>query len=226
MNGLSAEAEAIADLIGDRLPASGPVPAAWWLTVDTDQIAGYDRWRSEYDERCAQIGELAKSIGVELGDAKMWSSYGRGPAAFIGFRPPLGMGHWNQDLPDYRPIPEGWRIDKKRDLLVPVRKTKADRASQANKDFAKVRAIPNVRSYLSGLPDSIHLDDRDFGGTIYPVNYRRGARCVWAYSGGDPDRQPNNQMNGSVNTAIWRRQPLSTLVALMERAQARKERDQ
>lgn len=226
MSGLSAEAEAVADLIGDRLPAYGPVPAAWWLTLDPDQIAGYDRWSRDYDESCEKVTELAKSIGLELGDARIWRPWGKEPAGLSGFLPPTYMGHWNTELPGYRPIPEGWRIDKKKGLLVPARKTKADRESQANKAFAAAQCIPNVRSYLSGLPDSVYLDDRDFGGTIYQMRYRRGARCVWAYCSGDPDRQPNNGMNGQVDTTIWRRQPLSTLVALMEHARAAKERDQ
>lgn len=213
----------IAELIGDdRLP-TGAVPAAWWLTVDPGQIASYDRWSTEYNAAREQVAALAESIGVDVKDARLWSAWGTEPETLSGFAKPRYMDHWNRDHPEYRPIPPGWRVDKKKNLLVPSRKTKADRESQANKDFAAVKGIPNVRAYMSGLPHSVHLEDRsDFGGTIYPVQYRRGARCVWAYCGGDPDRQPEYRLNDQVDTAIWHRQPLSMLVALMERAQAAK----
>lgn len=203
-------------LIGDTVPAKGAIPAAWWITTSTEQLDAYDRWREDYAAHTEKIAALAQSLGLELTDAYV-SSFHKS-STISGFRVPTFMEHWNREHPQYRPVPDGWRIDKKSDRLVPSRRTKADRESQANKDFAAIKAVPNVRAYMTGLPTEIHLDDRDFGGTMYPVNYRRGAHCVWAYSGGDPDRQAERDMNSDVDTSIWHRQKLSALIALREEA--------
>lgn len=200
------------DLIG-KVPG-GAIPAAWWVTVDPEQLAAYDRWLDDYTAHRTKIQKFAETIGLTADDA-FFSAWGD-RAHLTGFRVPQFMGHWNTEHPKYRPVPEGWRIDKKTNRLVPSRKTKADRESQANKEFAAHRSIPDVHAYVTGLPTEIYLDDRDFGGTIYRVNYRRGDRCVWAYSGGDPDRQPEKRMNESVNASIWHRQKLSPLIALRE----------
>ena len=200
-------------LIGNRIP-TGAIPAAWWVTTDPKQLAAYDRWLADYDAHRDKMQVFAETIGLTAEDA-YFSAWGK-TAVLVGFRVPTYMGHWNTDHPEYRPVPDGWRIDKKTDRLVPLRRTKADRDSQANKDFAAHRSIPMVHAYVTGLPTEIHLDDRDFGGTIYRVNYRRGDHCVWAYCGGDPDRQPEKQMNDTVDSSVWHRQKLSVLLALRE----------
>ncbi|MCV7083287.1 hypothetical protein H7H37_21145 [Mycolicibacterium insubricum] len=197
------------------IPAKGAVPAVWWITTDADQCGAYDRWKADYQTYTEKVERLAESIGLTVDAAIMWESFD-GTSTLCGFRPPNGMGVGWSGHPNYRPVPDGWRIDSRKDLLVPSRKTKADRESQANKDFAAAGSIPDAHAYLTGLPTSIHLDDRFLGGTIYPVHYRRGAECVWAYCGGDPDRQPDRSMNDTVDESIWQRMKLSVLVALME----------
>jgi hypothetical protein len=201
-------------LVGDTVPAKGSVPAVWWITTNAAQIAAFDQWRKDFDAHLEKVEALASTIDSKATDAFMFS-WGT-TSEITGFRVPIYMDYWKRDHPEYRPVPDGWRIDKKKDRLVPSRKTKADRESQVNKDFAAIKRVPNVKAYVSGLPTEIHLDDRDFGGTMYAVNFRRGAGCVWAYSGGDPDRQPEKRMNEAVDESIWQRQKLSTLIALRE----------
>lgn len=211
--------EELRELVGKTFPGGG-VPAVWWVTTDPEQLAAYDRWVADYETSRARTEALATSLGLTAADSYCWSDGRR--TTMAGFKPPAFMGHWNTEHPEYRPIPPGWRIDKKENRLVPSRRTKADRESQANKDYDAIRSVPNVGAYMSGLPGEIMLDDRGWGGTIYYVRYRRGDNCVWAYSGGDPDRQPDKRVNDAVDTAIWHRQKLSVLLALREMAEAEK----
>ncbi|MDV7194767.1 hypothetical protein [Mycolicibacterium fortuitum] len=201
-------------LVGDRVPSKSALPAVWWLTADPNQIDAYDRWQADFDARREGVERLAQSIGLTANDAVMttWGEH----SELTGFNAPTRMRYW-EGHPDHQPVPEGWRLDKKADRLVPSRKTKSDRESDANKAFAAVKRIPNVRSYMTGLPSEIYLDDREFGGTIYGVNYRRGESCLWAYSGGDPDRQSGDERRHAViDTSVWHRMKLSILAALME----------
>lgn len=202
-------------LVGDRVPSKSALPAVWWLTADPNQIDAYDRWLADYDAHREKTDAFAKSLGLKGADsALIWSN--GWASTLAGFSVPTFMGHWNTEHPDYQPIPPGWRIDKKQNALVPSRRTKADRESQANKDFGTLMNVPHLGTYMSGLPAEISLDDREFGGTIYWVRYRRGENCVWAYSGGDPDRQPEKRANNAINTSVWHRMKLSILAALME----------
>lgn len=201
------------DLIGiDYIPRPGGIPAVWWITTDSNQLAAYDRWQADFDAHRDKVAVFAATVGLKDTDAMMWTGFGR--SEFTGFRAPQSMLYY-QGHPEHKHTPDGWRIDRKKGYLVPVRRTKKDRESQVNKDFNALSNVPNVRQYVSGLPTDIYLDNRDFGGTIYQVGYRRGEKCVWAYCGGDPDRSPDHRKN-AYDTTIWHRQKLSVLVALTE----------
>lgn len=203
------------ELMGAKLPSKGPLPAAWWLTTDSEQIAAYDRWHNDYEAHLKKVRALAESLGLDPSES-VYIGSGFSSLFVAGFQPPIFMGHWNHEHPEYRPTPDGWRIDKKTGYLLSIRRTKKDRESQANRDFYGLQKIPSVWNYLSGLPKHIEIDDRDGGGTWYGMNYRRGAKCVWAYSGGDPDRQPDKRDNEKIDAAVWQRMPLSILAKLME----------
>ncbi|SIJ54574.1 hypothetical protein [Mycobacteroides abscessus] len=194
---------------------SGSVPAAWWITTDPAQLKAYDQWRSDYTDARKKAVRLAKSLGLSADHiyATSWFK----TTEVTGFLPTREMQLW-PGHPDHRPTPEGWRVDSKMNRLVPKRKTKADRESKANKDFAAIRKVPCVHAYLTGLPSEIYLDDRDFGGTSYRTQYRRGDQCVFAVSGADPDRSPRTN---EIDTSIWHRQKLSALIALREEATAK-----
>jgi hypothetical protein len=204
-------------LVGlDRVPVKGPVPAVWWITVNPDQLDAFDRFKADYAIHLDKVDALAKTLGLNTaaGRTSSWA----GKTWLTGFDAPQGMYFWPSH-PDHIPVPDGWRLDRKKDRLVPSRKTKADRESQVNKDFAAVEKIPDVQAYVTGLPTTgIYIEDRGFGGgTIYTIHYWRGRNCVAAYTGGDPDRC-TDELN--IDTAIWHRQKLSALVALREQAAA------
>lgn len=194
---------------------TGAIPAAWWITTESEQIAAYDRWVVDYDDHRHKIESLAATIGLTANDA-FYMAYSD-VSRLTGFAVPHGMNLWPSNK-DHIPVPAGWRIDKKTDRLVPSRKTKADRESQANKDFAAVAKIPNVSAYMTGLPNEIYVENRDMGGTIYRTQYRRGDECVMAFSGGDPDRTPERKRwdTTDVDANTWHRQRISVLVALRE----------
>jgi hypothetical protein len=203
--------QVLADLIGETIP-KGSIPAAWWVTTCEEQLASFDRWRADYRAHVDKVEVLAATLGLKASDAMLSSFNGR--SILTGFNAPHRMNLWPGHA-EHIPVPAGWRIDPKKDRLVPSRKTKADRESQANKDFTALKNVPDVQAYVTGLPMEIYLDDRSFGGTIYRVNYRRGENCLMAFTGGDPDRSPDTN---KVDETVWYRQKLSVLIALREQA--------
>ncbi|ACU41892.1 hypothetical protein SEA_HALEEMA_54 [Mycobacterium phage Haleema] len=203
-------------LIGDGVPSTGALPAAWWISTDPEIIEAYDRWKSDYAAHRDRVDAFVRDTfgGTGAEDAMMWSHGTR--SVISGFTPPHEMTIW-PGHDDYRPPPTGWRVDSKSHLLVPSRKTKADRESDANKVFDAIKQVPNLGSYIFGLSPELFLDDRGWGGTVYYTRYRRGDNCVWAYSGGDPDRQLTDDRRAfKVAAIVWTRMPLSTLAKLME----------
>ncbi|AVO24905.1 hypothetical protein SEA_DOESNTMATTER_53 [Mycobacterium phage DoesntMatter] len=203
-------------LIGDGVPSTGALPAAWWISTDPEIIEAYDRWQLDYEAHRERIDVFVREMfgGTGAEDAMMWSHGTR--SVISGFTPPRPMTYWSGH-PDYRPPPTGWRVDSKSHLLVPSRKTKADRESDANKVFSELKQVPNLGTYMFGLSPELFLDDRGWGGTVYYTRYRRGDNCVWAYSGGDPDRQlTDDRREFKVAATVWTRMPLSTLATLME----------
>lgn len=200
-------------LFGDRIPKIGhAVPAAWWITTDQTQQDAYDQWVTDYETHREKIETLAQTIGLHAEDA-YYSAYA-GRASLTGFRAKAEWRRWPSEK-GYEPVPTGWRIDSKKGHLVPSRKTKTDREGPVNTAWTAAQSIPHIGGYMTGMPTEIMLDDRDFGGTSYSVQYRRGDNCVAAFSGGDPDRQPERRMNDAIDP-IWQRQKLSILIALGE----------
>lgn len=174
-------------------------------------LDAYMRWELDHDAHAEKVGALAGSLGLELAAARTWVSF-TGTTTLTGFTPPLEMTLWEHH-PDHRPVPPGWRIDKKENLLRPSRKTKAERENQINKVFNSLRRIPDIHTYMRGLPTEISIRPH-----IYGMQYYKGSHCVMAYTGGDPDRCVETRP--VIDTEIWHRQKLSDLIALRESASA------
>lgn len=186
------------------IPA-GDVPAAWWVTTDQAQLAAYDQYRRNYaDYFDNRLKPLMDELGVDT--ARTWTSP-RG-TSLKGFSVPLGMG-WPSH-PDYRPVPDGWRIDKQNNLLVPIRRTKADRESAANQTMKDLHIVPSAERVMSGLPSELHLPR-----CLYWPHYRRGTASVIAFVGGDPDRATSPY---EVDESIWTRHTISEWRELQEEA--------
>lgn len=195
----------------DKVPNfRGRIPAAWWITTDPAQLDAYDQWAADRDASHAKIRALEESLGLPDGSGRI-SSFA-GSTVLVGFVPTREMTFWSGH-PDAAPVPTGWRIDSKKNYLVPVRRTKKDRENQVNKDFAAVQRVPDVGAYLSGMPDFISLNDRQEGGTWYGIQYRRGNACVMAFCGGDPIRADEPV---KIDESVWQQQKLSALLTLVE----------
>lgn len=204
----------LVDLTRLKIPTGGGTPAAWWVATDPTQLNAYDEWQSDHRLRRDEIEKLAQSIGLGVETAMITSWHDR--TELTGFSAPNGM-YYYAGHPEHVAVPNGWRLDRKRDVVVPSRRTKSDRESAINVAFNAVKNIPNVRAYVTGLPTEIYLDDRNFGGTSYGMQYRRGAKCVMAFCNADPDRSPDSRAQ-PVDESLWHRQKLSAFLLLREAA--------
>lgn len=206
------------ELIGiDNFPNFHGVPAAWWITTDADQLAAWERYRADRNEWFERARALTQKLG--LGDkGVMVSSFGK-RTDVVGIQPSSEMRKSDWYGPSL--VPEGWRIDSKSGHLKPKRKTKADRESQASKDFASIQRVPDSAAYIKGLPDYLQLDDGPgMSGHLYPFQVRKGEKCLMAFCGGDPDRAEKSRDHKIAEW--WERQPLSAMHALRERKGSRK----
>ena len=182
---------------------TGGMPAAWWYSDDAENNAAYERWREDYRRRSDEIIEFGKAQGInDRGDIRIWE--GGKYTELRGFAPPKGMGKW-ESHPNYMPVPEGWRIDSKSGYLVPSRRTKKDRESEANKEFNRLRRIPNSLAYMSGMPEDLFIPGSHGVTHMYSPTIWKGGQFVAAYIGGDPDR---SEQPFKVDGTKWHRLPL------------------
>ncbi|GAB18322.1 hypothetical protein GOEFS_051_00170 [Gordonia effusa NBRC 100432] len=190
----------IANAIG-TIPGGG-APAAWWYSDDADNIAGYKRHEIARNEWFARFQTFAETHQGKSDEAPTWSSWD-GSITLKGLV-----------TKDGHAIPEGWRFDHKTSLMVPSRKTKADRESNVSKEFAALRRVPAPRDYMTGMPASLWGDH-----TISPVEISMltGGTVVIAFCGSDPDRvNPGRRRYFPVDESKWHRLPLSTFHRLRD----------
>ncbi|WAA19638.1 hypothetical protein SEA_DALILPOP_11 [Gordonia phage Dalilpop] len=210
-------ADQVIELVGglDKIPNMRGLAAAWWITASKTQLDHWSRYsarRNEWYDRCKVL--LAE---MGLDDGVMVSSFGK-HTDVVGIQPSQEMRK-----ADWRGtegvIPEGWRIDSKSGYLLPKRRTKKDRESKANKDFASIRKVPDSAAFVEGLPDIVSIDDRpDGGGHWYGFDIRAGEKCLMAFCGGDPDR--SSEQRKPEIAPWWDRQKISVLAELRERKAA------
>jgi hypothetical protein len=187
-------------LIGDKLPGGG-VPAAWWISTDDEVIRLFDQWKKSDRAHRERVHELATELGCTE-----WMQSGRG-GTVRGFIPPREMTLYSGH-PECIPVPDHWRIDSKSGYLMPSRKTKADRESDANEKFAAIKRAPQLET--PGMPADLWLP-----GMVYGVQIRRGDACVMAFCGGDPDRVESRN-DFAVDEGLWTRLPLSAFHLMRE----------
>ncbi|AVD99754.1 hypothetical protein SEA_FLAPPER_9 [Gordonia phage Flapper] len=207
----------VIELVGglDKIPPMRGLAAAWWITTSQKQLdhwARYSARRQEWYDRCQA---LLDRMGLDQG--VMVSSFGK-RTDVVGIQPTQEMrtADW-RGTPGV--IPEGWRIDSKKGYLLPKRRTKADRESQANKDFHAIQRVPDSGAFVEGLPEIISIDDRaDGGGHWYGFDIRAGEKCLMAFCGGDPDR--SSEQRKPHIAPWWERQKISVLAELRERKEA------
>lgn len=193
------EYERIHALVGDKIPGGG-IPAAWWISTDTDVMRLFDEWAVADEAHHRKVAALAEELGCT-----QWMG-GRRGHGISGFVPPKAMTLYGEH-PDKQPVPEGWRIDSKSGWLLPSRRTKKDRESHASKRFRELQHAPQLST--PGMPQDLWLP-----GYVYGVTVMRGESCVMAFCGGDPDRAERREF--IVDDTMWERLSLSVFHLLRE----------
>ena len=188
--------------VGDLPP--GEQPAAWFMSQHPDVLAGYRDYATAaavWRDRFAQLmglGELphklrfATNVGAEL----------------VGLIPP----------DDMEEPPRWWRRDG--DLLVPRKRTTAERDSEVNRLWDQLHNIPRAIDYMPGMPTMIWVASRWMGDEGHPVYARRCTRpngeladAVCAFMAHDPEKASQPFIVGPQ----WSKMKLSTFHLLRER---------
>jgi hypothetical protein len=181
----------MAQIIG-KLPP-GDIPAAWFMSMHYDVLNAYKRyekdaawWRDKY----------AALMGIGGMPYKLRFST-LGGDSLHGLIPPEDM----------KEPPRWWRIDKE-GLLIPRKRTRAERDSEVNKIWDALHDIPRAVNYLPGIPKVLCTDN-----VIYPVHIRKPAQAVLAFVAYNPDKaDPAFVVDGQ-----WTKLKLSTFHLLRER---------
>jgi hypothetical protein len=183
----------MAELIG-KLPP-GDLPAAWYMSLHHDVLVAYER----YDKDAAGWRDkMAELIGIGGLPHKLRFST-------------LGGDYLNGLIApeDMTEPPRWWRFDKE-GLLIPRKRTRAEREGEVLKLWKQLRDIPRAVDYLPGIPNTLWTTDPDHG---YAVHIRKPAKAVLAFVAHDPDKaSPAFVVDGQ-----WSRLKLSTFHLLRER---------
>lgn len=177
----------LSSVIG-KLPTMDTTPAAWFFSMDTDVLAGYEEYRvakKAWDDRMAELLELTGC-----------TKYYAGTGHLMGLAPPSLTAE----------PPRWWRATKK-GHWVPRARTKAEKTSEASARFKAVHDIPWPVDYLLGIPKELWTEN-----AVYPVHVRKPGQAVLVFLGGDPDKaDPEFAVDNQ-----WSRLKLSMLLALKE----------
>lgn len=190
-------------ILGNLPP--GDVPAAWWITLDEEALAAYDRFTRDHAAWRNRMDKLYRISGLPRrgrGQARMERIRisGLGDAYLVGLIPPSTM----------TVVPRFWRLNKQ-GVLVPRRYTVMEKNSEVNTLFAKCREIPAAVNYMPGMPRTLWFDH-----AAYPVHIRRPGLAVLAFIGHPPEgASPEFEPD-----ARWERMKLSTFHLLRERQKA------
>lgn len=182
-----------------KLPP-GDLPASWFMSLHYDVIEAYKRFDKDAAAWRGRMAELAGIGGLpyKLRFATLGGDH------LLGLIPPEEMTE----------APRWWRIDKDR-LLIPRKRTRAERNGEVNKLWAKVVDIPRAVDYLPGIPNTLWAPPEYEGQPerAFAVHVRKPADAVLAFLAFDPDKasQP------FAVDAQWTRMKLSTFHLLRER---------
>jgi hypothetical protein len=183
----------LARVIGE-VPA-GDAPAAWWLSLHPDVQKAYEAYRVQRQAWGDRLTELCQAHG--LPPRPMMAGIDGGQ--LIGIIPDPGM----------KP-PQWWRVTKD-NLLVPRKRTKAEKEGEVLRRWLDLNRVPTPVEYLPGMPNTVWGADQ----RAYSVHIRRSPRqgsAVLAFVGSDPDTaKPRFEPDGH-----WHRMKLSTFYELRE----------
>ena len=181
----------MAAVIGPLPP--GDVPAAWYMSQNPEVMARYDEYvaeRTVWNQHMAELLDYSK-----LPADTQFVTLGQG---FLkGLVPPPGAT---------KP-PRWWRIEDK--LLVPRKRTRAEKASEVNRLWTMLQAVSQPR--LPGLPDTLWV-----GTTAYAPTVRKPGKAVLVFLAHAPEKATQPFEVGHE----WSRLKVSTFHLLRERQHA------
>jgi hypothetical protein len=150
------------------LPEMDSHPEAWYFSMDPEVLAGYEKFRVDYQSWRDRLTELLELSGLD--------------PAKTGYR--ASVGHLVSLVPNtpLTEIPRWWRKTKEGDL-VPRKNTKAEKTSEVHQRFEKLHDIPRAVDYLVGMSSELWTDER-----VYPVHVRKPGQAVLVFLAIDPDK--------------------------------------
>lgn len=190
--------EALAPLI-DPVPGGG-IPAAWWVTLDPAHLREARVFEEAERTWDAAAEDLAAEAGSNSTGIRVAGGFGRSHLA--GFQP----------VPDTDPA-TGWRVDSKKGLLVPSKRTKTDRECGSEERFNALYEVPTPGNFFSGIDSGFIAGDR-----FYRTQFRVYDSAVAAFVTGDPEEGARG--DGFRVDDTWIRVPMSTFHLLRERKSA------
>lgn len=181
----------MAAVIGPLPP--GDVPAAWYMSQNPEVLARYDEYVAERTVWNQHMADLL--VYSKLPADIQFITLGQG---FLkGLMPPAGAA---------KP-PRWWRIEDK--LLVPRKRTRAEKASEVNRLWAKLQSVPQPR--LPGLPDTLWIGEMAYAPTV-----RKPGQAVLVFLARTPEQATQPYELGPE----WHRLKVSTFHLLRERQHA------
>lgn len=176
---------------------SGDAPAGWWLSLHPEVLQAYETYRVQRQAWGDRLTELCQESG--LSPKPMMAGVDGGE--LIGIIPDGGM----------KTPPQWWRITKD-NLLVPRKRTTAEKEGDVLRRWLDLNRVPVPVEYLPGMPNTVWGTDE----RAYPVSIRRSLRegsAVLAFVGYDPKlAKPAFEPDGR-----WTKMKLSTFYQLRER---------
>lgn len=179
----------LARVVGE-VPA-GDAPAAWWLSLHPEVLSAYEAWRVQRQAWGDRLTELCQESGLP---PRPMTAGGE----LIGIIPDAGMK-----------APQWWRMTKE-ELLVPRKRTRAEKEGDVLRRWLDLNRVPMAVEYLPGMPNTLWGADKK----AYPVHIQRTPeKAVLAFVGYPP-------MGAKIAfepDGRWTKMKLSTFYQLRER---------
>ena len=185
----------LAATIGE-LPG-GDTPAAWYASMTDEVIAGYEEYRKaqrDWNERYIRLLE----VGGLPPACQFLTEGARGH--LLGILAPKGLN-----------TPPRWFKWQKGHVLVPRKRTTAERHSPVRDLFLSCTVIPRAIDYIPGMPRTLLVN-----GIAYAPQVRRPAQAVLVFLAAAPERAtPPFEPDPN-----WARMKISAFHLLKERQSA------
>ena len=170
----------------------GDVPAAWYMSQNPEVLSRYDEYTAERTTWNQDMAELLAYSKLPAHTQFVTLAGG----CLSGLVPPEGAK-----------VPRWWR--KEGALLVPRKRTRAEKASEVNRLWAQLVQVPQPK--LPGLPDTLWL-----GQHAYAPIVRKPGQAVLVFLARTPEQATQPYELGPE----WHRLKVSTFHLLRERQHA------